>query len=75
MCRRGHLQWETTDADIYKLLSENLDWERSWIEDEQPTHEVYLDGFWIDKYEVTNALYAICVAGWCMPSTKTAQVL
>ena len=64
----GTFTMGTTDADIYKLLSENLDWERSWIEDEQPTHEVYLDGFWIDKYEVTNALYAICVAaGVCHP--------
>jgi formylglycine-generating enzyme required for sulfatase activity len=31
-------------------------------ENEQPVHEVYLDGFWIDKYEVTNAQYAACVA-------------
>ena len=25
--------------------------------DERPAHEVYLDGFWIDKYPVTNAKY------------------
>lgn len=29
---------------------------------ELPTHTVYLDGFLIDKYEVTNAKYAECVA-------------
>lgn len=26
--------------------------------DERPTHEVYLDAFWIDKYPVTNAKFA-----------------
>ncbi len=34
--------------------------------DEQPIHEVYLDAFYIDKYEVTNALYKVCIdAGVC----------
>jgi serine/threonine-protein kinase len=33
---------------------------------EKPEHAVYLDAFWIDKYEVTNALYKKCVdAGKC----------
>jgi formylglycine-generating enzyme required for sulfatase activity/serine/threonine protein kinase len=31
-------------------------------DDEQPVHTVALDAFWIDKYEVTNAQYARCVA-------------
>jgi serine/threonine-protein kinase len=29
--------------------------------DEKPQHTVYLDSFWIDKTEVTNAMYARCV--------------
>jgi len=33
---------------------------------EKPQHKVYLDAFWIDKFEVTNALYKRCVdAGGC----------
>jgi formylglycine-generating enzyme required for sulfatase activity len=35
---------------------------------ENPVHTVTLDGFWIDKYEVTTGQYAQCVAaGACEP--------
>jgi formylglycine-generating enzyme required for sulfatase activity len=35
---------------------------------EQPQHTVFLDEFWIDQTEVTNAIYALCVAaGACAP--------
>jgi formylglycine-generating enzyme required for sulfatase activity len=36
--------------------------------DEKPVATIYLDAFYIDKYEVTNALYEKCVsAGVCKP--------
>ncbi|MCD6356284.1 MAG: SUMF1/EgtB/PvdO family nonheme iron enzyme, partial [Anaerolineaceae bacterium] len=35
-------------------------------EDELPQHSVYLDAFWISKFQVTNAMFNSCVnAGVC----------
>jgi formylglycine-generating enzyme required for sulfatase activity len=41
--------------------------------DEQPVHLVSLNSYYIDKFEVTNSLYSICVdAGVCLqPTNKT----
>ena len=34
---------------------------------EKPQHTVYLDAFWIDKTDITNRMYALCVnAGACI---------
>jgi formylglycine-generating enzyme required for sulfatase activity len=42
--------------------------------DEQPAHTVTLDGFWIDRTEVTNAQYARCVAaGVCSPPWNSSS--
>jgi len=46
----------------------------SGYDNEKPVHTVYLDDFYIDKYEVTNVLYKACVdAGVCQPPEKTGS--
>ncbi|HLO16920.1 MAG TPA: SUMF1/EgtB/PvdO family nonheme iron enzyme, partial [Anaerolineales bacterium] len=40
----------------------------AWFEDEEPTHKVSLNAFYIDRYEVTNVLYQACQEkGACDP--------
>ena len=40
--------------------------------DERPAHTVVLDGFWIDRLEVTNEQYRRCVeAGACTPPVES----
>ncbi len=43
-------------------------------DDERPQREIHLDGFWIDKYEVTVDDYARCVsAGACSEPSSSAK--
>jgi formylglycine-generating enzyme required for sulfatase activity len=42
--------------------------------EEEPGHTVYLDDYYIDKYEVTNARYKACVdAGVCQQPNETSS--
>ncbi len=42
--------------------------------DEEPEHDVYLQGFWMDQTEVTNGMYAKCVGeGSCKSPSKTTS--
>lgn len=46
----------------------------SQYSEEKPTHTVYLDDFYIDKYEVTNAAYKVCVDdGACQPPNQASS--
>jgi eukaryotic-like serine/threonine-protein kinase len=42
--------------------------------EEKPAHKVFLSAFWIDKTEVTNGMYALCVnAGKCTPPVSSGS--
>jgi serine/threonine-protein kinase len=44
-------------------------------DDEKPDHKVTLSAFWMDKVEVTNAMYNLCVqAGACEPPREFKSV-
>jgi len=57
----GEFQMGTESFEVPQLLQ----WAKRWhpasdagfLDNETPCHTVYLDAFYIDKYEVTNALY------------------
>jgi len=50
----------------------NSDCALSWFSEEEPLHTVYLDAFYMDIYEVTNASYGACVdAGGCTTPIRT----
>jgi serine/threonine-protein kinase len=40
---------------------------------ESPPHAVTLDGFWIDRTEVTNAQYGLCAASGACPEARLAD--
>ena len=50
--------------------------ERDATVEEQPQHTVFLDEFWIDRTETTNAQYRLCVeAGACRPPEKAVSYM
>jgi iron(II)-dependent oxidoreductase len=53
----GEFIMGTSDAQIDSLLRQFPDWERSWFDRGKPQRRIYLDGYWIYKYEVTVAQY------------------
>ncbi len=59
-----------SDVEAIRAISPEAEFS---VEGEKPQHEVFLDAFYIDKYEVTNARYRKCVeAGACNAPSDTA---
>ncbi|RMF89553.1 MAG: formylglycine-generating enzyme family protein, partial [Nitrospinota bacterium] len=53
----GEFIMGSTSEDIDQLLQQFPSTNRELFTHEMPQHRVYLDAFYIDKYEVTNRLY------------------
>jgi formylglycine-generating enzyme required for sulfatase activity len=63
----GKFTMGSNEKDIAEAvnMSKEAGWtevERNWFTDELPAHEVYVNGFYIDKYEVTNEKFKKFVA-------------
>ena len=53
----GEFIMGTSDEQIDALLRQFPNWNRSLFDDEKPQRRVYIDGYWIYKYEVTVTQY------------------
>ncbi len=69
-CPTGKFRMGSTPQEIDALWVAN-GWDPAWKEltaDEQPAHEVELDGFWLYKHEVTVGQYARFLAATGYPA-------
>ncbi len=58
----GEFLMGSSSADIDAVVQDRVGYTRDSFKNETPQHKVYLDAFWIDKYEVTNDMFARFVA-------------
>jgi len=67
----GEFLMGITESDSIMLAAElggEFSIDMNWLSSMQPQHRVYLDAYWMYQTEVTNGMYAQCVAaGVCQP--------
>jgi len=62
------------DDALAECQKSRSDCSRDWFTNEEPPHSVTLPAFWIDQTEVTNEMYAKCVAdGACTKKPTDAS--
>ena len=70
----GEFLMGTTEEQINAWVLQYPEWHSGWFKNETPQHPVYLDAYWIDQTEVTNAMYAKCISdGGCTPNNNTSR--
>ncbi len=58
----GEFLMGSSSADVDAVVQDRVGYSRDSFKNETPQHKVHLDAFWIDKYEVTNDMFARFVA-------------
>lgn len=53
----GYFSMGSDKKEIEQIIENPTKWECEWFKDEKPQRNVYLDEFYISKYEVTNEEY------------------
>jgi formylglycine-generating enzyme required for sulfatase activity len=63
------------DNGLAECSKFRTDCQPAWFTDEEPSRVIYVDSFYIDKYEVSNALYRACGdAGVCDPPKESSSL-
>ncbi len=54
---KGDFLRGTSEAEITKLVNDYPNWRREWFKNEIPQGKIFLDSFYITKFEITNKQY------------------
>jgi len=54
----GEFRMGSAESDLDRVMADCPGCSRAWFANEAPQHTVYLDAYWIDRTEVTNAMFA-----------------